>query len=199
MGTGHSPRPSGSTHSASGQQDSHSPKLPPYVPPGQGAGGRFRGPLPLPPSAGSPGCGAVGPARFSRYLGTLPSLLAPPRSSPGLGAALIGWSCRLLAKRPLVIGHGSLARKVVSDCRLAVKPILERAGGNGRAPGGLGSPAAGPRPESPAQTHFGLAAASRSTQLTLGAGVFALAPGPKLQDRKQQPPGKGGRRCWKLR
>lgn len=153
MGTGHSPRPSGSTHSASGQQESHSRKPPPSVPPGQGAGGRFRGPLPLAPSAGSPGCGAVGPARFSRSLGTppppRPSLptLAPPRSSPGLEAALIGWSCRLLAKRPLVIGHGSLARKEVSDCRLAVKPILERAGGNGRAPASRWSPARIPCPD----------------------------------------------------
>lgn len=45
VGAGPFPRPSGSTHSASGQQESHSPRPPPSVPPGEGVGGRFRAPL----------------------------------------------------------------------------------------------------------------------------------------------------------
>lgn len=52
-GVGADPSPRPSTHSASGQQESHSPRPPPSVPPGEGAGGRFRAPLFLPTSAGS--------------------------------------------------------------------------------------------------------------------------------------------------
>lgn len=50
VGAGPSPRPSGSTHSASSRQESHSPRPPPCVPPGEGAEGCFRAPpLLLPP------------------------------------------------------------------------------------------------------------------------------------------------------
>lgn len=49
VGAGPSPRPSGSTHSATGQQESHSQRPPPSVPPGDGAADRFRVPLYFPP------------------------------------------------------------------------------------------------------------------------------------------------------
>lgn len=102
------PDPWGSTHSATGEQESHSPRPPPSVPPGDGAGGHFRAPFFSSPSASLQGglrC------RLSCQVQQVPgdTLLPLPRLRPGLGDVPIGWACLLLAKTPLAIGHGSPA------------------------------------------------------------------------------------------
>ena len=95
--------------------------------------GGSRGPLPRTPLRPPPPnhrCGAVGLFRFCLSRGTAPHSLPLPR--PDRGTAPIGWLWRLLAKRPLAIGHGSPAVKEVSGRRLAVRPILGWRGGRGR-------------------------------------------------------------------
>lgn len=99
------PRPDrGSTHSTSGQQESHSPR--PAVVLGEG-------PLPAPDAPPRPA-----PQPRSRLRTPSPALPSPPpaprpRHRPD-------WLA--LAKRPLAIGHGSPAWEV-SGWRLAVGPV----------------------------------------------------------------------------
>lgn len=90
VGAGPSPRPSGSTHSASGQQESHSPKPPPSAPPGEGAEGCFEHPLVSPQA--DPGLSGSRSGQVQPVLRDSPSTLPlpRPRPRPGLGAAPIG-------------------------------------------------------------------------------------------------------------
>lgn len=178
-----------------------SAKAPPSVPP-RGAGPRPR--TPACPSGRVPRRGAV---HQSTHWGTAgPGAPRPPRP-PALEAAPIGRAWRLLAKKPLAIGHRSPAGNEVSDGRLAVRTILGGEEGGAGPPRRArlpapplpaprsGIPAAGPshpgspHPGSPGLSPWGLCAEHpRSTHgraTTHASGAAAAA-------RRAHPPGRAG-------